>query len=291
MKKLMHANLSHVNLQIKSYLEMLKPAEKKVAKYILQNADDVIHFSITHLANEVGVSEATVVKFCQRIGYSGYQELKILLAQRNNGTSQQSESIYGPITAEDDLSVIINKTFQIYQQSFADTQKILSIEAIEKSVKMILESKKIFFFGYGASGIVAQDAELKFKRIGYQVEAIVDNHTQNTIAPLLNKDDLIIGISDSGKTKELMTSLTIAKETGVKLAIITSSAGSPIAQLTDTVLLTSSRETPFRGSAIASRMAQLAVIDLLFLGVATAKYESTFAALKKTRLVMQKSKV
>jgi DNA-binding MurR/RpiR family transcriptional regulator len=138
---------------------------------------------------------------------------------------------------------------------------------------------------------VAEDSELKFKRINYTAEALIDNHRQKTMASLLSKKDLVVAISDSGRTRELMESLEVAKNAGANIIAITSNMGSPITEIADLVLLTSSKETPFRGSALASRMAQLAVIDVLFLGAATNQYEKTIEALNKTRVVMQDSRI
>lgn len=276
-------------LRINSYMEQLKPAEKKVAKYILDNREEVIHLSITMLAKKTGVSEATVVKFCQHIGYSGYQELKIMLAQANKKGTR--EHIYGEIEAEDEVSEIINKIFQIYDQSLQNTKKLLLEENLDKAVSAIIKAERVFFFGFGASGIVAEDSELKFKRINYNAEALIDNHKQKTIASLLSDDDLVVAISDSGRTKELIESLKVAKKAGAKIMAISSNMGSPVTEIADIVLLTSSEETTFRGSALASRMAQLAVIDVLFLGVATAEYDKTIESLNKTRVVMQDSRL
>lgn len=286
----MKNSLPHGLLRIESHLDSLKPAEKRVAEYVVQNTSEVIHLSITKLAEAADVSEATVVKFCQRIGYSGYQELKIMLAQSGEEESRE-EHIYGEIESGDDTDVIINKIFQIYNQSLNSTKKLLQSSDLKEAIKLLLEAKRIYFFGYGASGIVAMDGELKFKRINYVSEAVTDNHNQKTIAALLNSKDLVIAISDSGRTRELVEALEIVNKTGAGVIVITSNMGSPVTKYADRVLLTSSKETPFRGSALASRMAQLAVIDILFLGVATAQYEDTLEALYLTRKAMESSRV
>ncbi|MDI3548648.1 MAG: hypothetical protein PWR10_2300 [Halanaerobiales bacterium] len=285
------SSLPHGELRIKSHLNSLKPAEKKVGEYILKNVSEVIHLSITNLAEKAGVSEATVVKFCKRIGYSGYQELKIMLAQSGEEGQVQGEYIYGEIEAGDKIDVIINKMFQIYSHSLNSTKKLLQNADVETCIQLILGAERLFFFGFGASGLVALDGELKFKRINHTTEAIIDNHNQKTVGALLTEKDLVIAISDSGKTRELVESLKVVRETGAKIIVITSNLGSPVTKYADRVLLTSSQETPFRGSALASRMAQLAVIDLLFLGVATAEYDKTLEALEKTRKVMLTSRL
>ncbi len=172
-------------LRIKSHLNSLKPAERRVAEYVIKNSGEVIHQSIIKLAKNAGVSEATVVKFCQRIGYSGYQELKIVLAQGYDDSDD--EHIYGEIEADDDLTTISNKIFQIYIQSLNETKTLLQNNKLEACVDIFHKAEKIFFFGYGASGLVAQDGELKFKRIGHTAQAVLDNHAQKTVGSLLSK--------------------------------------------------------------------------------------------------------
>jgi len=279
------------DLIIKSMLNSLKPAEKRVAEYILDNINQVIHLPITKLAENAGVSEATVVKFCQRAGFTGYQELKINLARLDNTKQIASETIYDEIDANDNIKVVINKLFQIYNHSFEETKKLLEGANIEECIKMITEAKRLYLFGYGASGIVALDAELKFKRINHIAEALLDNHNQKTVGSLLSEGDLVIAISDSGRTRELVEALEIVRETGAGILVITSNLGSPVTDYADQILITSSKETPFRGSALASRMAQLAVIDLLFLGVAIAEYDQTLESLEKTRKAINPSRL
>lgn len=279
----------HVELTIKSYLNSLRPAERRVADYILAHAQDTMHLSISKLARNAQVSEGTIVKFCQKIGYSGYQDLKISLAKGSD--SREEEHIYGEIQAEDDLPLITKKLFQIYHHSLKSTCQLLLEAPLQKAVEMIIKSRRLYFFGFGASSIVALDGEMKFRRIDFWVQALTDNHSQQTAAALLTPEDLVIAISDSGRTKELYRVLEIVKEVGSSIIVITSNQGSPISSLADITLLVSSQETPFRGSAIASRLAQMTVMDILFLGTATSSQEKTIEALKKTRLAMQETKI
>ncbi|MFN2362721.1 MAG: MurR/RpiR family transcriptional regulator [Halarsenatibacteraceae bacterium] len=282
-------SLSREILQIKSYLDSLKPAEKRVAEYVIENSGEVVYSSITNLADQIGVSEATIVKFCQRVGYSGYQELKIMLARADRQSDDQ-EIIYGAIEPGDSIANLKDKLLQIYDQSLENTHKLIETDLYEEVVARILRARRIYFFGYGASGIVARDAELKFVRIGLPAIAITDSHSQKTVASLLKPDDLVLAISDSGRTRELIEVLDILEEIGCQRVAITSQVGSPVSERSEITLLTSSRETPYRGSAIASRIAQLAVIDILFLATALANHDETTAALQKTREAMQISK-
>jgi len=281
-------NIPSVELRIEGMYDSFKPSEKKVADYVLEKQGDVLKNSISRVAENAGVSEATVVKFCQTLGYSGFQELRIRLAQGEK--EKEVEEIYGEIEASDNISTIINKIFQIYDQSLQNTRKLLASADISTCVQKIKKARRLFFFGFGASAIVAYDAEQKFQRIDCMARAIVEGHAQLTQASLLKRGDLVIAISHSGRTVDLIPALELARENGAGIIAITSNYKSPVANLADEALLISSRETPFRGSALASRMAQLAAIDLLFLGVATSEYEKTQKALSKTRIALSRTK-
>lgn len=284
-----HQDLLNVELKIKSYLNSLRPAERKVADYILAHARDTMHLSITRLAQKAQVSEGTIVKFCQRLGFRGYQDLKISLAKGSE--SKEEEHIYGEIQMEDDLQLITKKLFQIYHHSLESTRQLLLWAPLQEAVDMIVRGRRIFFFGFGASGIVALDGEMKFRRIDFWVQALTDNHSQKTAASLLTPEDRVVAVSDSGRTEELYQVLEVVKEAGTPIILITSNQGSPMSSLATITLPVSSQETPFRGSALASRLAQMTVMDLLFLGVATSTQERTLEALKRTRLVLQESKI
>src|SRR5690554_1195337 len=162
---------------------------------------------------------------------------------------------------------------------------------LAETISMLLKARRIFFYGYGASAIVAMDGELKFKRIGHQAEALLDNHSQKTVGCLLDGNDVVVAISNSGRTKELIEALVIVKEAGAKVVAISSNLGSPIAKYSDQILLYSSEETQLRGSALASRLSQMTVLDMLFLGVATTEYDKVAGALSKTRETVKSSRI
>lgn len=278
-----------VLLRIKSQIDSLKPAEQKVARYILEYPEKVMYTSITHLAQATGVSEATVVKFSKSLGYAGYQELKIRLAQVQEGG--RTEAIYKEIEEGDTPHTVIKKMFQAYRRTFDQMEELLENSDVVHCIHLLRQASRILFFGFGASGIVALDAELKFKRIGLRAEAYTDNHMQKTTGALLQGQEVVVAFSDSGRTRELKESLEVVRETGVQIIVVTSRVGTPVAALGHRILITSSQETPFRGSAMASRMAQLALVDILFMGVAMAAYDETLDALERTRLALQDSRL
>jgi len=257
----------------------LNPAEEKAADYILDYPEEVIGLSITEVAENSKASEATVVRVSQLVGYQGFQELKIMLAK-------DLGSFFAEVPEEikrgDSMSEVTAKVLQTNIQAIRDTLDVLDVGEMERTVKAISNARRVDFYGVGASGIVALDAQCKFLRINIESMAFIDPHLQAISAALLTKRDVAVGISHSGSTKDIVDSLSLAKSSGATVICITNYMRSPIAKISDIKLFTASREATFRSGAIASRIAQLSVIDVLFLGVLMSRYDSTVKSLEKT---------
>lgn len=280
--------LANALLHLKSTYPTLRPAERRVAEQILEHPEEVVYLSITELATRAEVSDATVVKFCKRLGYKGFQEFKILLAQ---DVAVQPEPIYGEVEPDNDVPTIKEKIFQANITALLNTAKVLNSEALELTVKAFGRANEIHFYGLGASGIVALDAEQKFSRIGLRANAFVDAHMQITRGILLKPQDVAVGISYSGETVEIVEALQVAKSAGAVTVAITNFSASTVAQEADLVLLTSSQENILRSGAISSRIAQLSTIDTLFIAVALLDYKQSKASVEKTREIMAKRSV
>ncbi|NLJ85654.1 MAG: MurR/RpiR family transcriptional regulator [Firmicutes bacterium] len=267
-------------LKLRGLLPSLRPSEQKVATYVLAHPDEVVHLSITELSQLVEVSDAAIVKFSQRIGYKGYQDLKINLAK---SLPQMREPIYGEVETDDTVGVVKEKLFHANIAALQDTQRLLDDTELQRAVSAIVKANRIDCYGLGASGIVAQDAQHKFLRIGMHCNAYIDTHMQASMASLLDKGDVAIGISHSGQTKDIVAAMEIADQAGATTICITNFPGSEVAKNAQIKLLTSSQETTLRSGAIASRIAQLSVIDVLYIGVVLQRYESSMGCLAKTR--------
>lgn len=254
--------MSNINtiLKIKSYYYGLTKTETKIADFVLEHVQDIIYCSVTELAEKAGVGETTVLRFCRKIGFNGFQDFKLALAQDlvQPYTNNDEEIV------EDDTTVsIINKTTAKHMRIIEENRQLLDEEQVEKAVDIILSSNNIVFFGVGSSGLTALQAANSLTRIGIKCDAKQDSHFQAMSAALLTNKDCAIGISVSGSTKDTIYSLEIAKKVGAKIICITSNGKSPITKLADIVLLMSSKESPLEGSSIISQIAQLSVIDLL----------------------------
>ncbi len=281
----MTTNMDNTLLHLRSVFPTLRPAEQRVARQILKSPDETVHLSITELAKRSQVSDATVVKFCKRLGYKGFQEFKILLAQ---DVAVKPEPIYGEVEPDDDVVSVKEKIFQANIMALQDTCQVLDGDQLQKAVDALGSAREIHFYGLGASGIVALDAEQKFSRIGMRVNAFIDAHMQITRAVLLQPGDVAVGISYSGETSEIAQALQVAKNAGAVTIAITNFSASTTASLAHIVLLTSSQENIFRSGAISSRIAQLSTIDTLFIAVALVDYERSQAAVEQTREILAK---
>jgi DNA-binding MurR/RpiR family transcriptional regulator len=267
-------------VRIQNIYSSLRESEKKAADYIKNNYKDIIHLTITELAEKSGTSESTIVRLCKSLDYKGFQELKINLAQ---DTIQPSHQIHEALEKDDDIYTIKQKVFHADIQALYDTLQVLNDQEFKKAVDLIASANKLEFYGIGGSGSVALDAQHKFLKIGFKSFAYVDSNLQAMSASLLQEGDVVVGISHSGASQSLIESLEIAKKTGASIIAITNYSKSPILKVSDVVLFTASKETAFKSDAMSSRIAELAIIDALFVAVAFTNYDKSFEGIKKTR--------
>lgn len=266
-------------LKIRSIYDSLTKAEKKVADVVLDKADEIIYDSITELAEKCNVGETTIIRFCRKIGLSGYQEFKLLLAR---DLVVPEENLHENISANDDLETLVQKIAADNIQVINNTTKILSITQLENAVNAIINAQRIEIYGVGASSYTAFDAMYKFKRLGLFANTYPDAHMQAMSATTLSEKDVAIGISFSGSTRDTVHSLEIAKKAGAKVICITNHARSPITKYADIVLLTSIKETPLRSGALTSKIAQLYILDILYTAVAMRIKEKALENINKT---------
>ncbi|GAA0181521.1 MurR/RpiR family transcriptional regulator [Clostridium sediminicola] len=253
---------------IKSVYSSLTKAEKKVANVVLNETESILYASISDFAEMAGVGDTTVLRFCRKINFKGYQGFKMAIAQElaianTKGIKQLNDEIY----EDDSLDDIIHKTLIIQDKALNDTVKLLNIENVEKSISAIAKARKNYFYGLGSSGIIALAAKNKFLRIGINAYADIDSHIQAMTASLLSEDDVAVGISFSGSSIDTVKNLEIAKNAGAKIICITHHANSPITRYSDIVLLTGAKEAPLQGGDVSAQIAQLFVISILYNGV------------------------
>jgi len=251
---------------LKSILEQLKPSERKVADYILSNPQEVIQLSVQKLAELSGASEATVIRLCQKLNMKGFQELKLRVA--GDLASPQSSTGYEEIRMEGPIEDIMHAVSNNNKYSIDDTLAVLSAEEVKKAAVALSGARRINIFGMGASYVIAEDLRQKLVRIGWWCEAYPDSHGQLTSAVNMKPGDVAFGISYSGQTIEIVQSLTEAKRQGATIITLTKYGNSPVNELADAKLFASASEQSIRSGAMASRIAQLNVVDILFITIA-----------------------
>ncbi|RGI32308.1 MurR/RpiR family transcriptional regulator [Melissococcus sp. OM08-11BH] len=240
---------------LQDHYETLTKSEKKIADYITTTNEKIIHSTMSEVKQETGVGDATIIRFCQKLGFSGFTDLKIEIAKEDftNKKKQNNSTFF-----YSDFATNLAHTLKM-------TEKILDNHALDTAINLLSSAKNIHIFGMGSSGNTANDLESMFLRVGLQANASIDPHLQAQIASLLTKEDLVIGLSLSGKTKDTYGSLKIAKQNQATIIAITNYLLSPIAQLADVVLQTTVDEF-LDGGSIAGKMSQLYICDLLIKG-------------------------
>ncbi|MEH7095456.1 MurR/RpiR family transcriptional regulator [Neobacillus vireti] len=274
--------------KIRSYYARLSEKEKKVADYILENPEKIIHNTINEVAEDLQVADATVFRFCKRIGFKGYQAMKIALASEIIEPIQQ---IHEEISENDNEKTVADKIFHSNIRTLENTLQILDETSIQRAVGLLMKAKRVEFYGTGGSNVVAMDAFHKFVRTGIKAFAFIDTHFQLMSASQLGENDVAVVISHSGTNKDTLNVLKTAKKNGAKTIGITSYPKSPICQFSDVALFTSSEETEYRSEALSSRIAQLSLIDALYVNIMILNKEKAKRSLGKVREAISDTRI
>ena len=245
-------------LQAQLMYDDMGRSEKKVADWLFSHSGEVLPYSISDLASKCDSSEATIVRFSKRLGCSGYQDLKITLARESD-----KKVIQPTITGADDCFSIFEKVCNDAYMSLERTKKTLSAEAMTRAAEIIARANRVVLIGLGASAQVAEDASNKFLRAGCNSTAYADTHMQAIAVSQLRPGDVLIGISQSGTSKDIVESMKVARLHGATTISITSREKSPIARQSDILLLTDTEETRHSTLSLSSHIARLIVIDSL----------------------------
>lgn len=271
---------------IEATVGTLSPSLLRVADVIRENPAVVLDSTISELADSCGTSVASVVRFCRAIGLTGYVQLRMALATELGKESAQfgAPMNYGAdVSADDSLREVAQKISALEILSIEETIARLDYDALERVVTAIDDAERILLFGVGASQFVAVDLQHKLFRIGRNAFVVGDLHEALAAAALSFVPTVAVGFSHLGETRETLEFLRVARESGARTIGLTSAKGSGMTRLVDEVLFTEVRETTFRAGAMVSRIAQLAVVDCIFAGVARRRYAETVEALKRTR--------
>lgn len=264
--------------KIRGIIPSLNSAERKIAKYIIGHPEDILYQSVNEVANKSDVSEATVVRFARKIGFRGFQDLKISMARE---MVSPIKAIHQDLMENDTDEDIVKKVFNSNIQALHDSMSITDFSEYSRAADAIVRANRVLIIGVGTSSPITMDAYNKLLRLGINCRAQTDGHLQVMEASLLKQGDVIIAISHSGSTLDPIQTLKVAKNAGATAICITNNSLSPITKIADIKLLTASRETKFRTEAMSSRIAQTTIIDSLYTLVAFRNKKKASESIKK----------
>ena len=233
-----------------------------VADYLLQHADEAQYLSISSLARECNVAEATVFRFCRALGFDGYHEMRIALAQANATGTMSSQRELQPGASTETL--FEHASARLFT-AINGTQNALSVEAVDEAARMLREAKQVFCFGQGGSMLLANDICARFASLSTKFRTSGDSHLQLLTASLMNEADVVLFVSYSGAIRDMMETLRTAKAAGAKIILLTHYEDSPGASLADVVLRCGAQESPLDSGSIPIKVAVLYVGEVLVL--------------------------
>lgn len=256
--------------KIKAVQSSLSASESKLAAFTLESPSALRDLSSQQLASTVGVSQSSVVKFAQKLGYRGYPAFKLSVIDALNKKAHQSARLHGEITLEDDFNDMADKLLAGKINVLSETRNLNEKAAFEQAVRKLLDAQRILISGIGGSALVAKDLSYKLQKLGLHAIADSDSHIQLANAATFNVGDVVVAISESGSTNEVARVVKEARRHGSSVISITRYGKTPITQLADINLYSVAESEPTRLSSIHARTAQNLVIDLLFIALIQA---------------------
>ncbi|SHI81117.1 transcriptional regulator, RpiR family [Dethiosulfatibacter aminovorans DSM 17477] len=257
-------NQKKLSILLEQNRNLYTKTEQKLYEYIIENLDKVMYFSLTELSDISDVGEATILRFCRKIGFKGYQDFKIAVAQELTLMTRMT----GDETFIEKIRINMINVLN-------DTYELIDEQALKQGIKWISESKDVIIFGVGHSGLTANDLQSRFLRIGKKIEVITDPHFQIMRASSVDENSVIITISRSGSTKDIIDAVTQAKKYGAKVIAITDYVKSPLTKQSDLVLLTAGKENSLDGGSLVAKVSQLYIVDLICTGYSIEAYDYT----------------
>lgn len=277
-------------IALRRALPSLSQAETKVATAILDNPLLVVDSTITEVAEVCGTSSATVARFCQSLGYAGYRDFRIAVASatsREEAERDRFDVHDADIHPDDPVEEVLAKLAYQEVQAIDQTVKSIDRAMLERVVDAIISANRIDIIGFGSSSLAAQDLQQKLYRIGLTANTFTDVHLALASAALLGPHGVAIGITHSGLTIETDSTLEIARRAGATTVCMTNFPDSTIAAKSELVLATQTRESRYRFGAMSSRIAQLALVDVLFVRVAQRTFGPATESLRATYEAVQ----
>jgi RpiR family carbohydrate utilization transcriptional regulator len=265
----------------------LRRSERKVADSVLANAEQIIHYSVSQLAEEAKVSDPTVIRFCRSLGFKGFQDFKIRLAQSVVPTVR---TIHESVDENSEVPDLVQRVFEANIDAVRSTLKTLDFLTVGAVVDALARANRIIFHGLGGSAAVAMDAYHKFFRIGIPCLWFDDVHMAIMAASMMKPGEVFVVISHSGASRDVVETAEVAAASGATTVAIVSYSKTPLAKVVNHTLRVGSAEIDYRFEPMASRIAQLSVIDVLSVGVSLKRSDEVIANLSKSRRALARKK-
>lgn len=251
----------------RSYASLTR-TEKKLADYIFTNRDDLQYLSITALAEQCHVAEATVFRFCKALGFGGYNEFKLSLARSLMSISatavSEENSVYGKVNRDDSFDDMCKKLYSTQISALTQTLELATEAAYLHAAQILTRAQHVYCFGQGSSLVMAMEAWTRFLSVSPKFYCVEDVHLQAMAASLMSSHDAVLFFSYSGATKDMVDLLRPARARGIKIILVTRYEKSPGASLADVILQCGANEGPLQAGSMAAKVAQLMVVDVLF---------------------------
>ena len=264
---------------ISDALPKLRGAPAKVAQHVLSSPRETINLTISALASRIGVSEASIVRFSQMLGYPGFHALKIRLAE---DLVSPTSSMHEELAPDDEPVVAAKKAMAMGLRSLEDTINLLDLDVLEAVIAACCASQNIYLFASGNSTPIAMDLSFRLTKIGLHSRFAMDPTMQEMHASLTTSDDLAVGISYTGSSRDTVHVLGLARQCGARTVCITNHSDSPLAREADFCLYSASRVGFVREERLSSHLAMLALTEALYVGICTARSDATERAVSRT---------
>lgn len=272
---------------ISDALPKLKGSAQKAAQFIVNAPRETINLTITELAVRAGVSEASIVRFAQSLGYAGFQALKIGLAE---DLVSPMWLIHEDVKPDDGPASAVQKAMTAGMRSLEDTVRILEMPVLEAVIQALCNARHIELFASGNSVPLAMDLNFRLTKIGLHSRFAIDPTIQEMYASLTAAEDVAVGISYTGSSKDTVHALELAKQRGARTVCITNHSDSPLTRYGDFCLFTSTRVSHFREEEMSSNLATLALTEALYVGICVQRSDASVQAVSKTMRATQHRK-
>lgn len=275
-------------IKIKERWDEFTPSDKKIGEYIIDNPEQIVNYNTLQLAEIIKTSQSAIIRFIKKIGYKGYIDFKIDVAK---SLEEKNEFLLDEVISKNEsIENIISKSKNNVLATVEKTYALINTESINRAIADINKANNIYLAGVGSSGLICEDFSYKLQRSGKKVFYQVDAHTNLALVSNIDKDDLLIAISYSGLTKEILIASEYAKKVGAKVISISKTQNSALANNSNELLLIPEIEREMRYGAISSRLSSQIITDILYYGYVAANTDKVNENMRTSKLLTNKLK-